>query len=261
MGERTKYEPGTPSFTDLTTPDTDAAQQFYAALFGWDFESLDTGNPDMPYIMGRQGGKDVAGMMKLTPEMASGGMPPVWSTYITVDDVDAETKKAKDLGATVFSEPMDVMSAGRMSVLADPQGAMFCLWQPKDSIGSELVNTPVSITWNELITPDPAGSRTFYGGLFGWEHETMPYAGAEYTMFSMGGNNVAGAMPPPMEGMPPYWGVYFSVADTDATVAKAKELGASVISEPMDLPPGRMAVLADPQGAAFNVIKNANAAP
>ena len=89
----------------------------------------------------------------------------------------------------------------------------------------------------------------------------MPFAGAEYTMFSMGGNNVAGAMPPPMEGMPPFWGVYFSVADTDATVAKAKELGASVIAEPMDLPPGRMAVLADPQGAAFNVIKNANAAP
>ena len=261
MGERTKYEPGTPSFTDLTTPDTDAAQQFYGTLFGWDFESLDTGNPDMPYIMGRQGGKDVAGMMQLTPEMTSGGMPPVWSTYITVDDVDAETKKAKDLGATVFSEPMDVMSAGRMSVLADPQGAVFCLWQPKDSIGSELVNTPVSITWNELITPDPAGSRAFYGGLFGWEHETMPFAGSEYTMFSMGGNNVAGAMAPPMEGMPPFWGVYFSVADTDATVAKAKELGASVIAEPMDLPPGRMAVLADPQGAAFNVIKNANAAP
>src|SRR4029450_11741938 len=92
MGERPKYEPGTPSWTDLTTPDPDAAQQFYGSLFGWKFESNDTGNPDMPYITASQGGKTVAGMMKLPPETASGGMPPVWTTYVTVDDVDAETK-------------------------------------------------------------------------------------------------------------------------------------------------------------------------
>lgn len=262
MAERTKYAPGTPSFTDLTTPDTDAAQQFYGTLFGWSYESNDTGNPDMPYIMAMQDGKAIAGLMKLTPEMASGGMPPVWSTYVTVGDVDASTKKAAGLGATVLSEPMDVMTAGRMSVLADPQGAVFCLWQPKDSIGAELVNTPVSMTWNELLTSDVEGAKTFYSGLFGWKPNTVPVGPVQYTMWELDGSGIGGAVPKPMEQMPSFWAVYFSVADTDATFAKAQELGASVVAEPMDLPDvGRMAALADPQGAIFSIIKNANPAP
>jgi predicted enzyme related to lactoylglutathione lyase len=259
MPERTEYAAGTPSWTDLATPDPDASQKFYGTLFGWQFNTEDTGDPEMPYIMVMQGGKPVAGMMKLSAEMAAGGMPPVWSTYITVADVEAATKKAEGLGATVLSGPMDVMTAGRMSVLSDPQGAVFCIWEAKDSIGAEIVNEPVSMTWNELISPDIEGSKKFYRGLFGWNPQSMAMGdGPEYTMWQLGENGVGGAMPPPMEGMPPFWGVYFSVADTDATVAKAKELGATVLAEPMDLPDvGRMAALADPQGAVFSIIKNA----
>jgi len=259
MPERTEYAPGTPSWIDLATPDPAASQQFYGSLFGWSFDDQDTGNPEMPYTIATQRGKSVAGMMKLSPDMAAAGMPPVWSTYVTVADVDAATKKAKDLGATVLSEPMDVMSAGRMAVLSDPQGAVFCLWQAKDHIGAEIVNEPVSLCWNELITPDVEGSKTFYRGLFGWSPQTAPMGdGPEYTVWQLGETGIGGAMPPPMEGMPPFWGVYFAVGDTDATVATAKELGATVLAEPMDLPDvGRMAALTDPQGAVFSIIKNA----
>ena len=119
MPERTEYAPGTPSWTDLASPDLDASQQFYGSLFAWDFETQDTGDPNNPYVMARQGGKDVAGMMKLSAEMQAGGMPPVWSTYVTVADVEASAAKAKELGGNVLSEPMDVMDVGRMAVIAD----------------------------------------------------------------------------------------------------------------------------------------------
>ena len=261
MPVRTEYAPGTPSWVDLASPDPAASKQFYGSLFGWTYEDQDTGDPNFPYALARQGGKDVSGLMKLSPEMQSGGMPPVWSTYVTVADIDASSAKAKELGASVLQEPMDVMDAGRMAVLADPAGAVFCLWQAKESIGSELVNEPFSFTWSELITPDVAKVKDFYAGLFGWGANEMPMGdGPPYTMWTLGGddNGIGGAMPPPMEGMPAFWGVYFAVDDTDAIVAKAKELGANVLAEPMDIPDvGRFAALMDPQGAAFSVIKNA----
>ncbi len=260
MPSRTEYQPGTPSWTDLASPDLAASRQFYGSLFGWEFSEQDTGDPDNPYVMATQGGLDVAGMMKLSPEMQAGGMPPVWSTYVTVADVEAATAKAAELGGTVLNGPMDVMEAGRMSVIADPTGAAFCIWEPKEAIGAQLVNEPVSLTWNELMSPDVDAAKQFYGGLFGWKPDTMNPGGdgRPYTVWLLGEDGIGGAMAPPMEGMPAFWGVYFAVADCDATVEQAKGLGANVLNGPMDIPEvGRMAALMDPQGAAFSVIKNA----
>jgi predicted enzyme related to lactoylglutathione lyase len=263
MSVRTEYAAGTPSWTDLASPDLAASQAFYGALFGWSFEEQSTDSPDMPYVMVRQGGHDVAGMMKLTPDMQAGGMPPVWSTYVTVADVEASSAKAKELGGTVLSGPMDVMEAGRMAVVSDPTGAVFCLWQAKGSIGAELVNEPVSMSWNELMSTDIAAAKTFYAGLFGWDPQDQDMGeGMIYTVWMLGEQGVGGGMASPVPGMPSYWGVYFAVADCDATVAQAKELGGTVMNEPMDVPEvGRMAALADPQGAVFNVIQNAGETP
>ncbi len=115
--------------------------------------------------------------------------------------------------------------------------------------------------WIDTSQPDPEAAVDFYAGLFGWGANEMPMGdGPPYTMFTLGGddNGIGGAMPPPMAGMPAFWGVYFAVDDTDAIVAKAKGLGANVLAEPMDIPDvGRFAALTDPQGAAFSVIKNA----
>jgi uncharacterized protein len=260
MPERSEYAPGTPSWVDLATPNLEASEAFYGTLFGWAFDAQDTGDANNPYVLATQSGKAVAGMMNLTPEMREGGMPPVWSTYVTVEDVDTSAAKAKDLGGSVMREPMDVMNAGRMAVLADPTGAVFCLWQPKQHIGAQIVNEPCALAWNELITPDVDTAATFYRELFGWNPSPMPMGdGPPYTVWMLGDDNgIGGAMPPPMEGMPPFWGVYFAVVDTDATVARAKELGASVLADPMDIPDvGRIAALADPQGAVFSIIKNA----
>lgn len=253
MPERTNYAPGTPSWIDLATPDVPASKRFYGALFGWDFEE-GSDDPNNPYVMALRDGKSVAGMMPLSEEMAAGGMPPCWSSYVTVADIDAAAARVTELGGAVMQAPFDVMTAGRMAVCADPTGAVFCLWQAKDHIGAELVNEHGTLTWNEVTTADVAKATEFYVELFGWGAETTDMGPMQYTSFMLGDRPVAGGMSPPVEGIPAYWGVYFNVDDTDALVEQAKGLGASVLAEPIDIPPGRMATLTDPQGAMFSVL-------
>lgn len=258
MPEMTKYEPGTPSWIDVASPDVDAAVTFYEGLFGW--QTSEAGEPEETggYRMFSQNGKLVAGVMPIQNE----GQPPVWTTYVTVEDADATTEKAKQAGGSVMVEPMDVMTAGRMAVLGDPEGAVFAVWQPGETIGCELVNEPVSLTWNELRTRDPEEAKKFYSEVFGWGAGDFP-AMEGYVIWFVGafepGNGKGGMinitnMPVPDE-MPPHWDVAFSVEDADATASKCTELGGTVNMAPFDSPVGRMAALQDPAGAPFTVIK------
>jgi uncharacterized protein len=254
MPERTNYAHGTPSWIDLQTTDQAAAKQFYAGLFGWTYDDLPA-SPDgsLVYSMATLKGQHVAAIAPLG-EQAEQGVPPHWNSYVTVDDVEAAAAKVAGAGGTVIAPPFDVLDAGRMSVVQDPTGAVFELWQPKNNIGAGLVNEPGAFSWSELITPDVPKAAAFYNALFGWT--TLTHEGdMPYTEFQLDGNSIAGAMNPPMPGIPPLWGIYFAVGDTDATVEKATALGGSVIAPPMDIEPGRFAVLADAQGAMFNVIK------
>jgi len=251
MPERTSYAPGTPSWVDIGT-DVDAAIPFYTGLFGWE---VDAGGDEMGgYGFFRLDGKVVAGF---GPAQNPG--PPVWSTYITVADVEASSEALTAAGGTVVVPAMDVMTAGRMAVCADPQGGFFSMWQPGETAGSELVNEPGAFCWNELNSRDVEGSKVFYGQVFGWASEThdMPGPVGSYTEFALDGRTIAGMLPmppmvPPM--VPTYWLVYFAVADCDASQAKAVELGATVLMPPMDVPAGRFCVLGDPQGATFAII-------
>lgn len=258
MSTVTAYVNGVPSWIDLATPDPEAAQAFYAELFGWSYETNPTDTPGTDYIMANKGDKAAAGMMKLTEEMAASGMPPVWTTYVTVTDVEATAAKVEAAGGNVMQPPMDVMEAGRMAVFADPAGSVICAWEAKEHIGAEVINEHGALTWNELLTPNPAAVTGFYADVFGWSATTAPMPGMEYTVFSVTGGNengIAGAMSPPME-MPSVWVVYFNVDDVAATVAKAKELGATVMMDATPMPGvGTLAALADPQGAMFSVMK------
>ena len=254
MPERTEYAPGTPSWVDLQTPDQAAAKSFYGELFGWKFDDAPIeGAPGVVYSMASVNGKSVGAIAPLDPQQMP-GVPPHWNTYVTVSDVESATATIAPAGGTVIAPPFDVMDAGRMSVVQDPTGAIFNLWQPKNNIGAELVNEPGAFCWNELLTPDVPKAAEFYNKVFGWTANTMTEP-MPYTEFRLNDNSVGGAMNPPMPGIPPVWTVYFAVGDTDATVAKAQSLGGAVFQPPTDIPPGRFAVLADPQGAMFNVLK------
>jgi len=153
MGERTGHAPGTFSWTDLTTTDQESAKAFYGGLFGWVAEDTPIGE-DAYYSIQRVDGKDVAAISPQQEAQREAGVPPTWNSYVTVENADAVAERAKELGATVVAPPFDVMQAGRMAAIQDPQGAFFLLWQPNQNHGAQLVNAPGALSWNELASPD-----------------------------------------------------------------------------------------------------------
>jgi predicted enzyme related to lactoylglutathione lyase len=257
MATMTSYPHGVPNWLDLATPDPDASKAFYAALFGWEYDTQETDGPS-DYVMARRKGHNAAGMMQLSPEMAASGMPPVWSTYVNVGDLDATIEKIEAEGGSVMGPAMDAMDAGRFAVVADPAGAVFCLWEAREHVGAGIVNEHGSFSWAELMTPDPSAVAPFYQAVFGWTSETAPMPAGDYTVFTVDGGNengIAGAMAPPVEGMPAFWSVYFAVDDAAATVAAAKELGAQILMEATPMPGvGTLATIVDPQGATFSIM-------
>jgi uncharacterized protein len=252
MAERTKYAPGTFSWTDLTTPDPEGAKAFYMELFGWGADDRPIGD-EMVYSMMQVEGKDVAAISPQPRQQREAGAPPMWNSYVTVRSADEALSRASQLSATVHAPAFDVFDAGRMGVVQDPQGAFFEVWEPKGHIGAGLVNAPGALSWNELASPDLDGSAAFYGDLFGWTTEPLPDSPMPYLIIKNSDGRTNGSMRPVMPpGSAPFWLVYFGIDDVDAGLAKAGELGGSTIAEPMDIGPGgRIAVAQDAQGAVF----------
>jgi predicted enzyme related to lactoylglutathione lyase len=257
MPVRTSYVQGTPNWVDLQTTDQNAAKAFYAGLFGWTYD-----DQPMPegavYSMAKLGEENVAAIAPQSPELAAAGAPPMWNTYLAVDSVDDVAAKVEAAGGQVAMAPFDVMDAGRMAFVLDPSGAAVAFWQAGLHIGASLVNEPGTITWNELITTDPATAAAFYQQVLGVTTSVMDMGDGEYTMFEANGQQVGGTMAPQMPGTPNHWHVYFAAADADASAAKITELGGSVLAEPFGTPVGRIAVAADPQGSVFSIIQLAD---
>ena len=243
MSERTSYPPGTFSWADLTIKDADAAQEFYGALHGWEFEAMPAGDSGV-YVMARKGGKNVAALTE------SADHPPHWNNYVTVESADAAAERAQELGGTVVMPAFDVMDVGRMAMAQDPTGAILCLWEPRTNIGAELVNEPGAMTWNDLTTPDAEAASKFYGDLFGWRIEEVPEAYG-YRVIYNGERSNGGILPrrPDMGDVPPNWMPYFGTEDVEQAVKRVPELGGQVLTQPMPVPNGAFIVIADPQGA------------
>jgi len=257
MQETPEYKPGTFCWVELATSDGAAARKFYTELFGWGFRDNEMG-PGMVYTMLTLNDKEVGALYQMPPDMALMGIPPNWLSYAAVASADESAAKAKDLGATLMKEPFDVMTFGRMGVVQDPTGAVFALWEGRDHPGAAVVNVPGAFVWNELATTNTTKASEFYSGLFGWKPDVQQFGPLEYTIFQNGERGAGGMfqITPEMKGLPPHWLVYFSVEDCDATVKKATELGARTMKPAEDIPGvGRFAILLDPQGAAFAVIK------
>lgn len=257
MQETPDYKPGTFCWVELATTDAKAAKKFYTELFGWSFSDSPVG-PEMIYTMLKQGGKDVGALFQMTGEMTSQGISPNWLSYALVTNADESAAKAKELGATLMKEPFDVMEVGRMAVVQDPTGAVFALWQAGTHKGAAVVNVPGALVWNELGTTDTAKAGAFYSGLFGWKPDVQNFGPMEYTIFQNGERGAGGMfqLTPEMAGVPPHWLVYFAVDDCDVKIKKATELGAATVKPADDIPGiGRFAILQDPQGAVFAIIK------
>jgi len=275
--ERDGYIPGVPCWIDTSQPDPEAAVDFYSGLFGWDFEDVMPPGTEGKYYSARIRGKDVAAVSSI-PE----GAPPMatWNTYVWVDSADDTAAKVRDARGQVLTEPFDVTNAGRMAVFADPEGAVFCVWQAKEHRGAQIVNEHGSINFNDLHTRDPDGAKAFYGAVFGWqtfdlsggfETWTLPGYGdylqrddpelrqrLEEAGGPTGFEDVVASLIQVSDDQPdtpPHWGVTFAIDDADAAAQKATELGGKVVLPPMDAPWVRMTVLSDPQGATFTASK------
>lgn len=273
MPERDGYIPGVPCWIDTSQPDPESAVDFYGGLFGWEFEDVMPPESDGRYFIGRIRGGDVAAVGS-TPE----GAPPMamWNAYVWVASADEAAAKVLDADGKALMEPFDVMDAGRMAVLADPEGAVFCVWQAKDHKGARIVNEAGSLNFNGLNTRDVEAAKSFYGSVFGWQTLSLG-GGAEMWTLPGYGDHLEQANPGLREQMtavgapagfedvvasiipiaddqqdvPAHWNVTFGVDDADATAAKATELGGKVLVAPVDAPWVRTTVIADPQGATF----------
>lgn len=250
-----RYEPGTPSWVDVNGPDVKRLASFYSELFGWDAE--DQGEEAGHYTMFAQGGRSVAAASPTPPGTEA---PPSWTTYITVADADATAATIAKAGGGVMAPPFDVFDAGRMAMATDPSGGVFAIWQPGRHIGAELVNEPCSLCWNELTVRNADEVLEFYSAVFGWRVQLQDGADApfKYRELYLGDKLIGGCMEMDdswPEGIPTHWMAYFAVEDTDATAKRAVEVGGTVSVEPFDLPVGRTAVLNDPAGSVFSVIK------
>jgi predicted enzyme related to lactoylglutathione lyase len=251
-----RHKPGNFCWFELATTDQRAAKQFYQTLFGWDAADSPIG-PDEVYTIFKRDGRDVGAVYTMRPEQRSQGVPPNWGLYVAVDDADAAAARAATLGATVLAPPFDVMDHGRMSVLQDPTGAIFSIWQPKTHIGTGIAGTH-TFSWADLNTRNQAQAASFYTALFGWRmtngKDMQPASPGGYYHIVNGSDFIVG-VPPPEFGnphAPPHWLIYVNVASCAEMTSKAKGLGARAFVDTMAIgEDGWISVLQDPQGAVF----------
>lgn len=244
----TSVTTGGPCWAEIGTADPPAAKRFYAELFGWRPET-DPREEAGGYTVMMLDDRPAVGLTQLfAPDQ-----PTAWTVSFATDDADAAAGRVTSAGGRVMLEPMEVLDLGRFSVVADPSGAVFALWQARAFAGAGVLNEPGSLGWVELLTRNTEAAKAFYMRVFGWS--VTP--GETYTQWGLAGADFGGMLamddrfPPEL---PPHWVPYFAVADVDLTAERAAGLGGEVLMAPTSVPEGpRLAVLRDPQGAAFGV--------
>ncbi|HEX2128031.1 MAG TPA: VOC family protein [Solirubrobacterales bacterium] len=264
MSERNGYEHGVPCWVDTWREDATATARFYGEILGWDLAGLEEDGAEK-YVIGQLRGRDVAAIGSPKPPAAR-GLPTAWTTYVWVDDADETAARVEDAGGTVLAEPFDSLDGGRMTIVADREGATIGAWHPGEHRGAELVNEPGAWAMSSLSSRDPEGAADFYGAVFGWETESFGPA----VMFRLPGyvggepsqpvpRDVIATMMPLGNEVPAdlqaCWDVDFWVADVEAVAKRTTELGGRVISQPAEVPgvPMKEGVIADPDGATLSV--------
>ncbi|MER6496659.1 VOC family protein [Streptomyces griseorubiginosus] len=249
-----RYTPGTPCWVSLMVHGLAATQEFYGSLFGWEFVP----GPQQlgPYVRAQLGGQEVAGIGQLPPDRH---LPVAWTPYLASEDVDLTAETVRLCGGTVGVGPLDAGDAGRLVIGSDPSGAVFGVWQAAALLGTSVAGVPGTPAWHELLTVETEGVAKFYETVFGFEEEPVVSADLDYVTLHAGGRPVAGLHGvghdlPRDRG--PHWMTYFEVASADAATRLLVDLGGHVLRPPHDGPHGRVATVADPEGARFSLIEN-----
>ncbi|MFJ6635259.1 VOC family protein [Streptomyces sp. NPDC091376] len=253
--EATRRRPGTPCWVSLMVHGLDATQEFYGALFGWEFVP----GPQQlgPYVRALIDGKEVAGIGQLPPDRH---LPIAWTTYMASDDVDESAEQIRMCGGTIGVGPLDAADAGRLVIASDPEGAVFGVWQAAAHTGTALFGTHGTPVWNELVTRETSAVAKFYQSVFGYDLEPVVSADFDCLTLHLEARPVAsihgvGHALPRDKGS--HWMTYFEVEDTDESTARVVDLGGHVLRAPREGSSGRLATVADPEGAVFTIVRTA----
>jgi len=242
---------------ELMTTDPAAAEKFYKDVVGWGMTEADMpGMPDQKYRMWTAGEIPIGGLIPMMGAAKEMGAPPNWTCYIEVPNCDETVKQCESLGGRTLVPSTDIPGVGRFAVLQDPQGAVFCVITSATPIGEETDPAPKTFSWHEVTTNDLKATISFYEALFGWKKQSEFDMGemGTYHMFGRDRFTYGGMMQRNEQMPPPSWLHYAMVDNADAATERAKNGGATVIIPPMEVPGGdRIAVMLDPQGAAFAV--------
>lgn len=259
MANLQAQKPGSFCWIELGTTDQHAAKDFYQKLFGWSSDDMPMGPNDF-YTMFKLNGRDVGAAYTLRPDQQQRGVPVHWMLYIACEDVNASTKRAADLGGAVLMGPMDVFTAGRMAVLEDPTGGVFCLWQAKEHSGIVAHNEEGTLCWADLLTKDRDAAAEFYSKLFGWTIEKEDEKQHNYYHIK-NGEDYIGGMPAPNQQLPgttTHWSIYFQTANCEARTSHALQLGARTLAANVKHENvGELSIVQDPQGATFCLFQSA----
>ena len=242
---------------DVMTTDCKAAESFYKGALGW--SAQDSGMGDRSYTLFSAGPAMVGGLMPITDEARRQGVPPCWTGYVAVDDVDDYVSRVWSAGGKVHRGPEDIPGVGRFAVVADPHGAVFIIMKGNSAEGppSPAPGAPGHVGWRELQAGDGKTAFAFYSRLFGWTKADAIDMGAMgvYQTFSTGNGAVGGIMTKMPEAPAPFWLYYFNVDALDPAVVRVKRGGGSIALEPVQVPTGQwIAQCTDPQGAMFGLL-------
>ncbi|RDG40049.1 VOC family protein [Streptomyces corynorhini] len=249
-----RRKPGTPCWVSLMVHGLAATEEFYHALFGWEFVP----GPQQlgPYVRGLLDGKEIAGIGQLPPDRH---LPIAWMTYLATDNADLTAETIRSCGGTVGVGPLDAAEAGRMAIAADPAGSVFGIWQAAAHTGTAVAGAHGTPVWNELITRETSTVGKFYEALFGYDVEATVSADFDFVTLRLEGRPVAslhGRGRALGRDLGSHWMTYFEVDDTDAAARLVTELGGHVIQSPREGATGRHATVADPEGAVFSVVQS-----
>jgi predicted enzyme related to lactoylglutathione lyase len=241
---------------ELMTTDPVKAAKFYEGLLGWKTQEMPMGAMGT-YRLFSNADKQIAGSMPAQP-----GVPSHWLVYVASENPDASCARVTELGGKVIVPPTDVPDTVRFAVAMDPQGAAFGILK---GLGPNANDPPYegpprlgTFCWDELHTKDQAAAGKFYGGVFGWTGKVGQDDPMKYWHWLNAGKDIGGMMNLMAPNIPPHWLAYIAVSDVDASFKKARDLGAKVLMEPMDIPKvGKFGVIQDPTGAAVALFRSA----
>jgi len=256
MAIRTGYKHGPLSWVDLAARDMANAREFYKKLFGWDSVDVDTrGGP--PYAHFTLRGHVVAGLRQLDAEPCDRNAPAIWNSYINVDDIEAVCANVAASGGRVAVPVTKLQDAGWFAFVQDPSGAEVGLWQKDQHIGAALAQDYNCFCWNELCTRDIDAAQAFFRQLFQWEFSEFQGGTSKSWVINNHGDETSGLMKID-EGwgdLTARWFVYFAVECVDITVDFVRQIGGYVLLRPVDIAEGRLAIVADSQGAMFQLVE------